>query len=196
MATIKDVAKTAGVSVSSVSNVLNNKVNVSSDIYVKVTDAIEKLNYNPNFMASNLKTSNTKLVAVIFPEMNEYYGQMLKGIQSILDERKLFIIIKVTNNSGYNENNIITELVNLRVNAIIAVSANTDDVSRFEWALSKNVLIVLLDRYFEEHDFNAVIFNNHSLVQNATLKIIGRLKQEGRIEDEIALVCGKEAYSD
>ena len=171
MATIKEVAKRAGVSVSSVSNVLNNKVNVSSDVYRKVTAAIEELNYNPSFLASNLKTNKTKLVAVILPKLDEYYCQMLQGIHSAIDDKGYIVITKVTRGSSYLEDEAIAELVNMQVNAIIAVSSNSD-YRKYQWAESKKVCVVLLDRWFDAYDSNIVMYDNFGLTMRITKSIL------------------------
>lgn len=67
MPTIKDVAKEAGVSIATVSNIMNNKASVSEETYQKVYEAIEKLDYKPNMLARNLKSNGVKFLGVIVP---------------------------------------------------------------------------------------------------------------------------------
>lgn len=178
MATIKDVAQRAGVSVSSVSNVLNNKINISSELYKKVTKAIEELNYIPSFLASNLKNNKMKLVAVILPDLDEYYAQLLKGIQSVLDKKGYSVIIKTTNNSCYIEDEIVTELVNMKVSAIIAASAHIGSSAKLSWAEQKNIQVVLVDRYFPSVSFCAVVYDNFKLVYDKTKELLAACGQQ------------------
>ena len=196
MATIKEVAKRAGVSVSSVSNVLNSKVNVSSDVYLKVTAAIEELNYNPSFLASNLKNNKTKLVAVILPKLDEYYCQMLRGIHSAIDEKGYIIITKVTHGSSYLEDEAIAEVVNMRVNAILAVSSNSD-YRKYQWAESRKVCVVLLDRWFDAYDSNIVTYDNFTLTMKLAKTILrGAAAQRALPSCPVVLVRCKNHFSD
>lgn len=80
-ANITDVAKLAGVSIATVSNVCTGNKYVSKELRQKVLDAIVKLNYKPNYLASNLRNRNTKMIAVMIPSHSmEYFGEILQGI--------------------------------------------------------------------------------------------------------------------
>ena len=68
-ATIKDVAGMAGVSISTVSRVVNNKDGVSEDLEEKIKHAIEKLKYKPNVIARALKAKTTKSLGLIVPSI-------------------------------------------------------------------------------------------------------------------------------
>ena len=68
-ASIYDVANLAGVSISTVSRVLNKSGYVSSKTEKKVYDAVDKLNYIPNVVAQNLAKSETKLIGLYFPPL-------------------------------------------------------------------------------------------------------------------------------
>ncbi|MCU6710958.1 LacI family transcriptional regulator [Paenibacillus sp. J5C_2022] len=76
-ARIKDVARLAGVSVTSVSRVLNNSEHVSPKLERKVRDAINQLRYSPSFIAKSLKRSKTNLIGVIIPDVTSSYMAMV-----------------------------------------------------------------------------------------------------------------------
>ena len=67
MSTIQDVAKLAGVSVATVSRVLNNSNLVSQDTKKLVEEAIKKLDYQPNLLGRNLRRSETQMILVLYP---------------------------------------------------------------------------------------------------------------------------------
>lgn len=92
MPTIKDVAKEAGVSIATVSNIMNNKASVSEETYQKVYEAIEKLDYKPNMLARNLKSNGVKFLGVIVPTFLGIYQDILEGIQRELSEYGFYII--------------------------------------------------------------------------------------------------------
>ncbi len=82
MSTRKDVAKYAGVSVATVSNVVNNTKFVSDEVRKKVEDAIAALDYRPNMVARSLATKETRHVAIMVDNLkNGYYTEMLEGSQ-------------------------------------------------------------------------------------------------------------------
>ncbi len=83
-ATIKDVAKKAGVSISTVSRVINDSKPVSPEARRKVVDAIKKLEYTPNEVARSLVTKKSNLIGVIVDDIGSHYvAQIVRGIEEI-----------------------------------------------------------------------------------------------------------------
>ena len=83
--TIKDVAKEAGVSVATVSRVLNGSCNVSDESTKKVNETIARLNYSPNFLGRNLRKCETNVILVIMPtsetrQMNMLFNRTVDGV--------------------------------------------------------------------------------------------------------------------
>lgn len=90
---INDVAKYAGVSLATVSRVINGK-KVKLETQKKVEEAIKKLNYTPNFMASNLQRTKSNMILVLIPEIaNPYYSTILKGIEFTARKHNYNIIL-------------------------------------------------------------------------------------------------------
>lgn len=81
MCTRKDVAEHAGVSVTTVSNVLNHSKEARPEIVERVKKAAKELNYHPNLIAKGLKMNNSMQVGVIISEINNpYFIDVLQGI--------------------------------------------------------------------------------------------------------------------
>ena len=81
MATLKDVAKRAGVSIATVSYCINNSHNLSPETRARINKAIAELNYIPNSQARNLKRRMSRDICAIFPSLeNQCYSEFLKGI--------------------------------------------------------------------------------------------------------------------
>jgi len=86
-ATIRDVSKAAGVSVATVSRVINNTGNVKKHAQDKVLDALKELNYKPNIAARRLKTNKSSIIFYLAPEMsNPYFSEIYDGVKSIANE--------------------------------------------------------------------------------------------------------------
>lgn len=94
--TIKDVAQMCGVSISTVSNVLNGKTKkVSAEVYNKVYEAVEKTGYKPNYLAKNLRASSTKTIGVIAEDLIVFStASMIEGVMNACEERGYDVVIE------------------------------------------------------------------------------------------------------
>lgn len=126
-ATITDVAKLAGVSIATVSNVCTGNKYVSKELRQQVLDAIVKLNYKPNYLASSLRNRNTKMIAVMIPAHSmEYFGGILQGIQDCATAMG-FVIITFETKSRIEREVEYLEIANeLMVSGVIILSQSMD----------------------------------------------------------------------
>ena len=92
MATIRDVAAEAGLSVGTVSRILNNRGYISPKAREKVENAMRKLKYQPNEIARSLSQSNSSMVGIIIPTLlNPYFPTLLKYLD---DELEVIITVE------------------------------------------------------------------------------------------------------
>ena len=90
-ATIRDIAKHAGVSVSTVSRVLNHKPDVNGETERKVTEAIEELGYSPNIVARGLVLKKSNVIGFIVPDiMNPSFPELARGVVFPGQRKRLF----------------------------------------------------------------------------------------------------------
>ena len=83
MATLKDVAREAGLTVTTVSRVLNNRGYISEDARKKVADAMKKLNYRPNEVARSLHSKKSNTIGVIVPHIRHpYFAEMISNLEN------------------------------------------------------------------------------------------------------------------
>ena len=98
MATIKDVAKKAGVSVATVSRVLNSYENVRPETVALVKDSIRELGYHPNFLGRTLRRQETMKILVMVPTIsNQFYSRLVKGIQTAAQTMGYHTMLAITN---------------------------------------------------------------------------------------------------
>lgn len=115
MTTIQDVASMAGVSVATVSRVLNNSMSVSEKTREKVLEAIKKLNYQPNLLGRNLRRTETKMILVLLPNIaNPFYARIVKGIEDIAHKNGYNIMLCNTD-SDRNREKVYLELLKNRL---------------------------------------------------------------------------------
>lgn len=143
MATIKDVAKRAGVSVGTVSNVINN-VNVKSKSKELVEKAIKELNYKPNVYARGLKLNKTNTVALILPTVwDPFLGELAYHIEKNLRNYNYKMILCNSENDYVKELEYINMVKQNKVDGIISITYS--DIDPY---ISANIPIVSIDRFF------------------------------------------------
>src|SRR6187200_2611913 len=104
MANIYEVAELAGVSLATVSRVINPGANVSEKTRQKVLDAMQKLGYRPNSIAQALATRSSNSVGVLVSELNgPFYGAMLSAIEQTLRGAGKFVLVAAGHNNEDQE---------------------------------------------------------------------------------------------
>lgn len=105
MANIQQVAEQAGVSVASVSRVMNGQNTVSARTRFKVESAIKKLNYEPSSLGRNLRNSESRLLLVLIPKIsNPFYLEIIKGIEATALSQNYNILLCETDSNPEREN--------------------------------------------------------------------------------------------
>lgn len=118
MATMKDVARTAGVSTSTVSHVINKDRFVSEAITAKVEAAIKELNYAPSALARSLKLNQTHTIGMLITaSTNPFYSELVRGVERSCFERGYSLVL--CNTEG-DEQRMNRNLETLMQNALMA----------------------------------------------------------------------------
>ena len=117
---IKDIAREAGVSISTVSYVINNKNNVGKKTREKVLKIIDDLNYRTNTIARSLRTKTTKTIGVIVPDISTpFTSQVVKGMEEIARLRGYTIILGCSFYDLYEEEKQINVFLDQRADGIV-----------------------------------------------------------------------------
>lgn len=160
-ATIKDVAKLAGVSISTASLVINGKEGVTEKRRKMVLDAVEALSYQPDNAARNLRTSETKMIGLLIPDVrNCFYGEIVEYIRREVESYGFFLIIGITGNSS-NEKKYISEFISRRVDGIIWVPQLTyvKDVKHMKKLDKYHIPYIFLAADYEQSNAPFVMCN-------------------------------------
>ncbi|MCK4258292.1 MAG: LacI family DNA-binding transcriptional regulator [Halanaerobiales bacterium] len=122
-ATIKDVAKKAGVSIATVSRVLNNQLGYAKDTELKVLQAIKDLEYHPNALARGLVGKKTRTIGVLIPQISSLVAsKILAGIEDTAHNLNQSVIICNTDNDGKRILNYLSVLQEKQIDGLIVVS--------------------------------------------------------------------------
>ncbi|NYC27531.1 LacI family DNA-binding transcriptional regulator [Clostridium saccharobutylicum] len=145
MATIKDVAKKAGVSVGSVSRFINN-FEVKPKTRLAIEKAIKELDYEPNIYARGFKVNKTNTIALIIPTVwNPFFGELAFNIEKSLRDYGMKMILCNSGNDYEIELQYITMAKQNKVDGIISITYS--DVDKY---VHSNMPIISIDRYFSE----------------------------------------------
>lgn len=174
--TLNDIAELSGVSVSTVSRVLNNKAaeyRISADTEEVILEAAEKLKYRPNQIARGLRLKRTNTLGVIAPDVsNPFFAYIIKRVQNIAHNLGYSILVCNTDENLDQEIEHANMLYRNRVDGLIAMPVGQDFRHYAEW-LDKGRPVVLLDRCYDGIDTNKVMVDNYSGSYEAVAHILG-----------------------
>ncbi|EXX86708.1 LacI family transcriptional regulator [Paenibacillus darwinianus] len=160
MATIKDIARMAGVSISTVSYALNNDTKISKKTKEKILDAARQLNYQKNGIASDLKRSSTRTIALIVTDLaGPYYAELVKGIQEVTLSKGYDLL--ACSSVGGETSTAVKFLTEKRVDGAIVLAHNISEEILIKSA-RKKFPIILLDRKADSEHIVSIEVDNEA----------------------------------
>jgi len=167
--TINDVARRAGVAVSSVSRALGNHPDVSERMREKVTKAAQDLGYVPDPAAQSLRSGSTRLVGLVVRDFaNPFFGEIIDGIQDVFSKAEYTLLVTDAGKDGPQEIQRISALKQRRVDALI-LSTVEDMMTTTRSALTGfNKPVLLLDRDSDDSSVGRLLLDHASGVRAAT----------------------------
>ncbi|MBK8020477.1 MAG: LacI family DNA-binding transcriptional regulator [Chloroflexi bacterium] len=203
MATIKEVAAHAGVSVATVSRVVNNNGYVSEDLRQRVLEAMNILDYKPSALARSLRRQESLTVGLLMPGMNQpFFATLAYVIQKTLFASGYRVIICSSEESGEMEAAYVDMLIRQRVDGAIVVP--TGHGSETIQPLLAKMPVVLVDRDLPDLEVSRILADNFQggyeamnhllLLGHREIALIGSLLHLAAMDQRIA--GAKKAYGD
>ncbi|MBF7073050.1 LacI family DNA-binding transcriptional regulator [Glaciecola sp. MH2013] len=190
MATIYEVSKAAGVSLATVSRVINKNAAVSPKTREKVEQAMVELGYRPNTIAQSLASSKSNSVGVLVSELDSpFFGEMMSGIETELRSAGKQVIFAAGHNTEKVEKESIEFLLSRFCDALIIHIEQTPNDYLVELSKGK-VPVYLINRYLEPLKQRCVYMNNELGGYRATKFAIDKGHKN------IAYLCGPEYKDD
>lgn len=169
---IQDVAKKAGVSIASVSRVINGYEHVSDKLRSRVTDAVNELDYKPNQIAKSLASQKTNLIGILVPDLKyQYYANMLSSIEEYASENNYNIIVCNIKENLEKEIRYINILREMWVDGIILMHEKlNDDIEKL--LCDCQIPIVLASIKLKDLQFPSVNIDDYRASYDATQYLI------------------------
>jgi LacI family transcriptional regulator len=157
-ATIIHVADEAGVSVATVSRVVNGNYPVREETRKKVQLAIDRLQYLPNIQARELNMQCSTSIGVVVPSLyNMFFAEVINGIEDRLQSESYSLLLCCAKNNSEKEAKCINELMSRNVSGIIVISPNTENVeTKFYDRIVKQQALVFINSYVKIPDISYV----------------------------------------
>ncbi|MFC4873809.1 LacI family DNA-binding transcriptional regulator [Negadavirga shengliensis] len=161
--TILDIAEKLKITPSTVSRALNNHPRISEETRRQVIRVANELNYQPNNIASALRSGKSKLIGIVVPTVNRnFFSSVVRGIEEYAEALNYNVIISQSHEDHKKEVQTIKALISARVDGIIAsLGKNTTDFSHFQMVIDKGIPLVLFDRVTDKLNVSKVVIDDH-----------------------------------
>ncbi|SNC61125.1 transcriptional regulator, LacI family [Hymenobacter gelipurpurascens] len=187
--TISDVAKVLGVAPSTVSRALNGHSDINANTRQAILDVARQLDYQPNLLAQSLKSSETKTIGVVIPDIERpFFATAVSGIQQVVGEAGYRVMICQSKESYDIEVSNVQALIASRVDGLlICHSRETENFDHVKPDACRGVPVIHFDRVSNEVDSAKVILDDWNGAFNLTEHLIEQGAQR------IAILAGPES---
>lgn len=171
--TIKHIAREAGVSLGTVSNVINGNVPVRPAMRGRVMEAIRALGYQPSSLARGLRQNRTAMIGMVIPDIaNPFFPAVVRGVEDVAFKNSFRLVLCNTDNDSYKEESYFRDLQSYRTAGLILIPSEHGMINTITDLQSGDVPVVCLDRRPEHWTGDSVTANNTEGVFAATTHLI------------------------
>ena len=175
MVTIRDVAERAGVSVATVSHVINGTRHVAPETAERVQRAMEELDYHPNAVARSLRTRKTQVIGVVVSDItNPFFATLVRGAEDAALEAGYSIVVCNSDETIEKENRYVQVLRRRRVDGMLLAPVGGGENPAIQKLARQNVPFVCVDRRAAGVEADAVLSDNVGGAYTATRHLIER----------------------
>ncbi|MES2537807.1 MAG: LacI family DNA-binding transcriptional regulator [Pseudomonadota bacterium] len=195
LATMADVAATAGVSQITVSRALRNPDSVAPETRKKIAAAIKQVDYVPNGVAGSLRSRQTNLVAAIIPSITHHFlGRMIQGFSDVLSPSGLHLMLGTSGESLLGEERIVAAFLAQRPRGILLHNTEHTDACRQLLAQSGIPVIETgdlapkpIDTAVGYSNFDAAFAMTRHLIERGyrCIAFVGRMRQNERVAERL-----------
>lgn len=160
---IRELAREAGVSLSTVSRVVRNKDDVSPETRAKIKELMRKYGYRPNMLVNGIRSGKTKTVGLIFAGDLGYDGEIIRGIHDELQKEDYVPMLQMIEKGGEPEIDLLHRLIDHRVDGVIMRVVHEEGLNLYIDELKKRgIAVVAADAVSPQYDIDFVGTNDLS----------------------------------
>jgi LacI family transcriptional regulator len=172
MANIQDVARLAGVSISTVSRVFNGTARVNPEVAARVLAAAQQLHYQPNKAAQSLRAKKSTIIGLLISDIqNPFFTTLIRGIEDVAHSNGYSVILCNSDEDPQKERQYIEVLCAERVAGAIIVPTR-ENPPGLEFFKEHNITVVAVDRRVRDRDIDVVLIDNRRGAYEATTHLI------------------------
>ena len=170
--TMRDVAKAAGVSTATVSNVLHGLRFVGPEKQQRVRDAIANLSYSPNRVAASLRSRRSQLIGVVLPDMTtSFFSAMFRRIEELAADSNYQILLADSQEDTGRERERIQALIARQTDGLIVVPC-IDKSPALDEIRQSGIPTVIFDRVAADTDFDSIAVDNIAAGREGTAHLL------------------------
>ena len=167
--TLKDIAKSVGLSMATVSRALADHPDISGETKERVREVAQAMSYIPNYRARYLRAKHSRLIALIVPEMNMFFvPSMIAGINHVVQQNDYSLIVFQSDNSIVQERRLAEYCTHLSADGVLLVlSAETADLQHLETLHEVGIPVVLLDKTIDTVKYTTITIDDEEAGREA-----------------------------
>lgn len=194
-ATMKDVADRAGVTIGTVSHVINHTASISEETTARVQQAIRDLHYVPNSLARNIRSKTNHRVGLMIPNLtNNFHARIASGFVNLAEQHKYIVFIMGYEYSLEREKNELQSLMEYNVGTIVIVNGSGDEAFIQE-LLERGIQVILADRRTDMKGVSYVEYDNKIVYREVIALLKGKGYQSvGFISEPLDLTNIRDRY--
>lgn len=204
--TIKDIARIAGVSISTVSHALNESRYVKKETIERIKKIAEEYNYKPNYIARAMRTKYTKYIGFFIPVFNNpFYFELLEGINNVANELGYFIVLFSSKDEYSWGDKFFESILHRGIDGLLisGIEGHKKDRELIKRFMNANIPVVLLNRYFKDlkiksnkDRFRSVVTDNYNGGKLAAEYLVkAGHKRIGFISSDLRIQIFKDRYN-
>jgi LacI family transcriptional regulator len=179
--TMSDVADKAGVSLMTVSRVVNHKGDVNAETRKRIEQIIAELGFRPSGIARSLATQQTRTIGLVIPDVsNPFFAEITRGVENLANDQGYHVFLCNTEENPQRELAVIRSLEEKRVDGLILCSSRIEEQNLLE-LLGRLPAAVLINRRLsapEDDSLQSVILDDEASGRIATAHLLGRGHQK------------------
>jgi LacI family transcriptional regulator len=174
--TLKDIARSVGLSLATVSRALADHPDISGETKARVRDVAQAMSYIPNYRARYLRAKHSRLIALIVPEMNMFFvPSMITGINHVVQQNDYSLIVFQSDNSIVQERRLAEYCTHLSADGVLLVlSSETTDLQHLEALHELDIPVVLLDKTIDTAKYTTITIDDEEAGREAAAYLMER----------------------